>query len=42
MKLIHMIKLNTIKITLEQLAMSFPEFTLVQSDGYLKIYKQVR
>jgi hypothetical protein len=42
MKLIHMIPLHLLKQSLEQIALDFPQFVLVESQGYLKIYKQVR
>ena len=42
MKLIQMIPLHLVKESILRLAIRFPQFTLVESDGYLKIYEQVR
>jgi len=42
MKLIHQIPLQLLKMSLEVLSLEFPQFTLVVSQGYLKIYEQVR
>lgn len=42
MKLIKMIPLHLIKIDLDALKLGYSEFTFVVSQGYLKIYKQVR
>jgi hypothetical protein len=41
MKLIHMIPVELLRTSLEALSMDFPQFTMVLSQGYLKIYKQV-
>jgi hypothetical protein len=41
MKLIKMIPLHLVKTSLEAIRMEFPQFVLVQSQGFLKIYKQV-
>lgn len=42
MKLILTIPLERLTLTLEALSMQFVGFTLVQSQGCLKVYKQVR
>lgn len=42
MKLIQMIPLELVKESILKLSVRFPQFTLVESDGYLKIYEQVR
>jgi len=39
-RLIKQIPLELIKVSLEALEMTFPQFTLVVSQGFLKIYKQ--
>lgn len=42
MKLIQMIPLHLIKCTLDQLKFDYPQYTLVISQDYLKIYEQIR
>jgi hypothetical protein len=42
MRLIRAIPLDQVKVGIDQLSLDWPEFTLVISQGLLKIYKQVR
>jgi hypothetical protein len=42
MKLVKMIPLHLVKVSLDSLRLGYSEFTFVVSQGYLKIYKQVR
>lgn len=42
MKLIKMIPLNLVTIDLDSLRLDYAQFTFVVSQGFLKIYKQVR
>ncbi len=42
MKLLHTIPLKLVKEDISKLMLRFPQFTLVVSQGYLKIYEQIR
>lgn len=42
MNLLHQIPLEQLQMPIDQMRMEFPQFTLVVSQGFLKIYKQVR
>lgn len=42
MQLIDMIPLELVKTSIEALKLDYEQFTFVISQGYLKIYKQVR
>ncbi len=42
MKLRYQIPLNLIKCSIDALKTEYSQFTLVISQGYLKIYEQVR
>lgn len=42
MILIQMIPLDQVKMKLEDMQSKYPQFTMVFSKGYLKIYKQIR
>ena len=42
MKLIREIPLHLVKADLNALPLEYPQFVLVVSKGYLKIYKQIR
>ncbi len=42
MKLIEMIPLNLIQCSIEALKMEYTQYTFVISQGYLKIYEQMR
>ncbi len=42
MRLIHMIPINELQMTVEALSLQFPQFSIVCSQGFIKIYEQVR
>ena len=41
MSLVAVIQLHGRSVALDQLSMEYPQFVLVLSQGYLKIYRQV-